>query len=80
MRSVMIVHDSFDNTWPFAADHFRALWEKQGPVEFERRNDQICPPLGRHNVVHTPHTAGRTRHSNEQWAAELAEQFLPVAN
>ncbi len=35
------------------------------------------PLLGRHNVVHTPHQAGRTRHANEQWAECLAEQFDP---
>ena len=36
------------------------------------------PLLGRHNVVHTPHNAGRTRRANEMWAEKLAEQFLPV--
>ncbi len=36
------------------------------------------PLLGRHNVVHTPHLAGRTRDSNRQWAAELQAQFKPV--
>ena len=36
------------------------------------------PLLGRHNVVHTPHNAGRTIHANQQWAAQLAEQFLPL--
>jgi phosphoglycerate dehydrogenase-like enzyme len=35
------------------------------------------PLLGRHNVVHTPHNAGRTRHANEQWARTLLDQFLP---
>jgi phosphoglycerate dehydrogenase-like enzyme len=35
------------------------------------------PLLGRHNVVHTPHNAGRTRHANEQWARALFEQFEP---
>jgi phosphoglycerate dehydrogenase-like enzyme len=38
------------------------------------------PLLGRHNVVHTPHNAGRTRHANEQWAQALADQFLPVSS
>ncbi len=33
--------------------------------------------LGRHNVVHTPHSAGRTVHANAQWAGALADQFLP---
>jgi phosphoglycerate dehydrogenase-like enzyme len=35
------------------------------------------PLLGRHNVVHTPHNAGRTRHANEQWARALFDQFEP---
>lgn len=34
------------------------------------------PLLGRHNVVHTPHIAGRTIHANQQWAEKLVEQFL----
>lgn len=37
------------------------------------------PLLGRHNVVHTPHNAGRTRQANEQWAAALLMQFVPDA-
>ncbi|NRA38663.1 MAG: hydroxyacid dehydrogenase [Planctomycetes bacterium] len=32
--------------------------------------------LGRHNVVHTPHNAGRTRQSNEAWADALIDQFI----
>ena len=35
------------------------------------------PLLGRHNVVHTPHNAGRTRHANQRWAEALAVQFAP---
>ncbi|MBC8138065.1 MAG: hydroxyacid dehydrogenase [Fibrella sp.] len=35
------------------------------------------PLLGRHNVVHTPHNAGRTRESNESWAESLLVQFAP---
>lgn len=33
------------------------------------------PLLGRHNVVHTPHIAGRTKESNYNWALMLVEQF-----
>ncbi len=33
------------------------------------------PLLGRHNVVHTPHNAGRTKDANERWAEKLVEQF-----
>lgn len=36
------------------------------------------PLLGRENVVHSPHNAGRTIHANQQWAAALADQFRPV--
>jgi phosphoglycerate dehydrogenase-like enzyme len=35
------------------------------------------PLLGRHNVVHTPHLAGRTRDANFQWADDLLAQFEP---
>ncbi|MDB6168776.1 MAG: Hydroxyacid dehydrogenase [Verrucomicrobia bacterium] len=35
------------------------------------------PLLGRHNVVHTPHNAGRTRHANEQWSEMLLAKFDP---
>jgi phosphoglycerate dehydrogenase-like enzyme len=33
------------------------------------------PLLGRHNVVHTPHIAGRTKESNYNWAYQLVEQL-----
>jgi len=33
------------------------------------------PLLGRENVVHTPHVAGRTRHANERWAEMLLARF-----
>ena len=33
------------------------------------------PLLGRHNVVHTPHIAGRTLDSNHQWVENLVVQF-----
>ncbi len=36
------------------------------------------PLLGRDNVVHTPHNAGRTREANQRYAEMLADQFLPV--
>lgn len=35
------------------------------------------PLLGRENVVHSPHNAGRTVHANQRWAAALADQFRP---
>ncbi len=36
------------------------------------------PLLGRHNVVHTPHNAGRTKEANWRYIEMLAEQFSPV--
>ena len=35
------------------------------------------PLLGRHNVVHTPHNAGRTIDANHAWAKKLVVQFSP---
>ena len=35
------------------------------------------PLLGRPNVIHTPHNAGRTIQANQRWAEALADQFLP---
>ncbi len=35
------------------------------------------PLLTRHNVVHTPHIAGRTADANRSWAEALAAQFRP---
>jgi len=36
------------------------------------------PLLGRANVVHTPHLAGRTRDANRQWVEALTAQFKPM--
>jgi phosphoglycerate dehydrogenase-like enzyme len=36
------------------------------------------PLLGRHNVVHTPHNAGRTIDANKTWSEKLAVQFKPL--
>jgi phosphoglycerate dehydrogenase-like enzyme len=33
------------------------------------------PLLGRHNVVHTPHIAGRTVDANHAWVDDLADRF-----
>ena len=46
MRSVIMVHPDFDRLWPFAADHFRALWQAQGPVEFLRLAQEDRRPVG----------------------------------
>jgi phosphoglycerate dehydrogenase-like enzyme len=35
-RSIIVVHPDFDRTWPWAADHFRVLWEAQAQTEFFR--------------------------------------------
>ncbi|MEM7538409.1 MAG: NAD(P)-dependent oxidoreductase [Chloroflexota bacterium] len=36
------------------------------------------PLLGRHNVVHTPHLAGRTIDANREWVKRLTDQFKPM--
>ena len=35
------------------------------------------PLLGRHNVVHTPHNAGRTRDANHAWVDDQIARFKP---
>ena len=35
------------------------------------------PLLGRHNVVHTPHNAGRTRDANRAWVDDQIARFKP---
>ena len=46
---------------------------------FDREPLQIGHPLlGRHNVVHTPHNAGRTKEANWRFAQMLADQFRPA--
>ena len=37
------------------------------------------PLLGRHNVVHTPHNAGRTRDANHAWVDDQIARFTPRA-
>lgn len=46
MKSVIVVSPSFDCVWPFAADHFHALWRDQGEVEFVRLADGDERPVG----------------------------------
>ena len=36
MDSFIAVHSGFDGGWPWAADHFRDLWQRQGEVGFRR--------------------------------------------
>lgn len=57
MRSVIIVHPDFDKTWPFAADHFHALWKAQGFVQFVRVADDDKRPLG--ELMESPDTVSR---------------------
>ena len=53
-----------------AADVFDGLAGEPVPLD--------DPLLGRGNVVHTPHIAGRTRNANRRWAEMLAERYDPA--
>ena len=57
MRSVIMVHPDFDRLWPFAADHFRTLWQAQGPVEFLRLAQTDRRPVGQ--IVSEPESVTR---------------------
>ena len=45
-RSNIVVHPDFDRTWPWAADHFRALWQAQGQTAFLRLAPDDRRPVG----------------------------------
>ena len=46
MSSCIVVHNRFEHSWPFASDHFRSLWQKQGEVDFTRLQADDERPLG----------------------------------
>lgn len=46
MKSAIVVSPHFDGVWPFAADHFCALWREQGEVEFVRLDPGDQRPVG----------------------------------
>jgi phosphoglycerate dehydrogenase-like enzyme len=46
MRSVIVVHPSFEYVWPFVADHLHGLWSAEGSVEFMRLPDEEKRPIG----------------------------------
>jgi phosphoglycerate dehydrogenase-like enzyme len=57
MRSVITVHPDFDGYWPWTGDHFHALWQAQGPVEFIRQQPADSTPLSK--LVPHPETVTR---------------------
>ena len=46
-KSAIVVHPDFDHVWPWAADHFHAIWQSEGPVDFVR------VPYGERRAAHT---------------------------
>jgi phosphoglycerate dehydrogenase-like enzyme len=57
MRSVITVHPDFDAVWPWSGDHFHALWQTQGPVEFIRQSPGDATPVSK--LVPSPATVTR---------------------
>ena len=56
MRSVICVHEKFDGTWPFTADHWHQQWEDEGGCELYRTEDaEPSAP----NFVSNPETVTR---------------------
>lgn len=46
MSSAIVVHPSFDGTWPYAAEAFARRWAAEGPVSFVRLAHGDDRPLG----------------------------------
>src|SRR5215213_4221884 len=57
MTSLIVVHPTFEATWPFVADELHTLFAAQGPIELMRLKDGDRRALGR--IVAQP--AGVTR-------------------
>ena len=47
MRSVIVVHETFTNSWPFVAERLEELWSVQGTVELVRVSETDTRNLGR---------------------------------
>lgn len=45
MRNLIVIHPDFDASWPWAGDHFHALWKQQGEVEFIRQQPGDYTPI-----------------------------------
>ena len=64
-QSLIVASARFDGVWPWAADHFHALWQEQGDVEFirlagddERRHIKDAPPRALLGFFHSAESAG----------------------
>jgi phosphoglycerate dehydrogenase-like enzyme len=55
MRSVICVHERFDGTWPFTADHWHQRWEDEGGCELYRTEEDPHPA----EIVPSPETVER---------------------
>jgi phosphoglycerate dehydrogenase-like enzyme len=56
MRSVICVHERFDGTWPFTADHWHQRWEDEGGCELYR-TENVNPSAP--DFVENPDTVTR---------------------
>ncbi|MCY9665584.1 hypothetical protein M5X11_11520 [Paenibacillus alginolyticus] len=73
MRSVIIVHPSFDATWPWTADHFHTLWKAQGSTEFIRVAPDELKPLG--ELVSEPDSVTRLVSLNVAVTSDCLRSF-----
>jgi phosphoglycerate dehydrogenase-like enzyme len=73
MRSVIIVHPSFDAIWPWSADHFHTLWKAQGEVEFIRLAPNETGTLG--ILVSDPSSVTRLISLNVKVTADCLHAF-----
>ena len=56
MRSVICVHERFDATWPFTADHWYRRWQEEDACELYRTED---PDARAPDLVPNPETVQR---------------------
>ena len=47
MSDLIVVHPDFDGVWPFAADHFRALWPEADFMRLEHGDERSLGEVAR---------------------------------
>jgi phosphoglycerate dehydrogenase-like enzyme len=77
MRTVMVIHPTFDEVWPFAAARVRAGLEQRGPVEVIRLDRAASRTLSA--AVPQPGSAGRVIALGMMPTPGCAAAFTPCA-
>lgn len=71
MNSAIVVHNQFDHSWPWTANHLHRIWEQQGSVQFVRLPYEDQSPA--HEVLKNPDQISRLVCLGVAFTAESCE-------